>query len=359
MDEGLVETLNNGYDRCLVGSFLTNRKINFGAMQETLSSIWRPVKGVFMEESNYPNLFIFKFFHELDIKRVLDDGPWTFNQQVLLLKKLDVNEQLKDVKLTDLYMWIQIYDLPIGFNSEIILKSIGNYMGKFLEVDPKNFKGLGKNYLRIKVALDVRRPLKIGMKIKKAGGDWLWINFKYERLPSFCFYCGLIGHSDKFCEALFDNPQHGEERKFSSTLRAPIRRQSNSNGNQWFRDANGGYGGLPVGGDGREGQVTNSRDSRVVERESSNQGYAVTKFASNQEEEFEDILKSNEDIPNNEGLVVSKQKRARIDNLNEKDMGLNQEQNIGLDTIMGESVLQKNQKNLLLAGPVVQARQSQ
>lgn len=151
---------NKDYNFCLVGSFLTNRKMNFGAMQDTLSAIWRPIKGVFMEETSFPNLFIFKFFHELDVKRVLDDGPWTFNQQVLLLKRLDMNEQLKDVHLSDVFMWMQIYDLPIGFNSEFILKSIGNYVGKFIEVDSRKFQGLSKNYLRIKVAIDTRRPLK-------------------------------------------------------------------------------------------------------------------------------------------------------------------------------------------------------
>lgn len=171
LEELPTENHGVGYDRCLIGSLLTNRKVNFGAMQETLSAIWRPVKGVFMEETIYPNLFIFKFFHELDMKRVLDDGPWTFNQQVLLLKKLDVDEQLKDVKLSEVFIWLQIYDLPIGFNSEYILKSIGNYVGKFVESDQKNFQGLWRNYLRVKVALDVRRPLKSQMKIKKAGGE--------------------------------------------------------------------------------------------------------------------------------------------------------------------------------------------
>lgn len=69
-----------------MGIFLIDKKINFMAMQETLSSIWRPVKGVFMEETSSKNMFLFKFFHDPDVQHVLDDGPWTFNQQVWLLK---------------------------------------------------------------------------------------------------------------------------------------------------------------------------------------------------------------------------------------------------------------------------------
>ncbi|KAK1404491.1 hypothetical protein POM88_004096 [Heracleum sosnowskyi] len=342
-------------------------------MQETLSSIWRPVKGVFMEETSFPNLFMFKFFHELDIKRVLDDGPWTFNQQVLLFKRMDVNEQLKDIRLTDVYLWVQIYDLPIGFNSECVLRSIGDYLGKFLEVDPKNFQGLWRNYLRVKVAIDVQFPLKSRMKIKKAGGEWLWINFKYERLPSFCFYCGLIGHSDKFCEALFDNPQAGDERKYDSSLRAPLKRQNTSKGNQWLRDANGssvilsnsgGYGDIPVEDGGQDGKSTNSRDLRNTQREKSNQISLRDNIALNQEVTDIDDLNEEDYGPNNEGIVVSKQKRARKDMVDTINSGLNiyglQDKHNEMDTDISYTQNKEDtiSKNLQMVGATAQALQS-
>ncbi|WOG81791.1 hypothetical protein DCAR_0100942 [Daucus carota subsp. sativus] len=99
-------TANEGLDFYLVGCFVTNKKINFMAMQDTLSSIWRPVK-VIMEETTQMNMFLFKFFHERDMQRVLEDGPWTFNQQVLLVKKFNADEQLKDIELLELYMWVR------------------------------------------------------------------------------------------------------------------------------------------------------------------------------------------------------------------------------------------------------------
>lgn len=227
------------YSLCLVGSLLSDRKINFMAMKDTLASIWRPVKGVYMEETSYPNLFIIKFFHKLDMQRVLDDGPWTFNQQVLLIKKLDGEEQLSELNISELYIWLQVYDLPIGFHSEFIFKSIGNYVGKFVASDPKNLNGIWRNYQRIKVAIDVHKPLKSKMRMKKAGGEWLWISFKYERLPSFCFYCGVIGHSEKFCETLFDEKEDSGTRKYDGSLRAPMRGQQGSGNNQWLRGIDG------------------------------------------------------------------------------------------------------------------------
>lgn len=38
----------------------------------------------------------------------------------------------------------------------------------------------------------MRKPLKSQMRIKKAGGEWMWIKFKYERLPSFFFIVVLL-----------------------------------------------------------------------------------------------------------------------------------------------------------------------
>lgn len=225
---------------CLVGSFVTPRKFNFVAMQDTLAAIWRPVKGVYMEETVMPNLFVFKFFHELDMQRVLDDGPWTFNNQALMVKRMEMGEQLSDIKLRELFMWVQVYDLPIGFNSEFILKSIGNYVGRFIQADPKNFQSIWRNFLRIKVAVDVYKPLKSQMRIKKAGGEWMWIKFKYERLPSFCFYCGIIGHSEKFCELLFDDNGRQGTRKYDASLRASVKNQATAGRNQWLRGADGG-----------------------------------------------------------------------------------------------------------------------
>lgn len=46
----------------------------------------------------------------------------------------------------------------------------------------------------MRVKLDIRNPIRWGMKITWESGDTLWIDLKYERLPKFCFRCGKLGH---------------------------------------------------------------------------------------------------------------------------------------------------------------------
>lgn len=90
--------------------------------------------------------------------------------------------------------------------------------------------------MRIRVTMDIRKSLKIRMKIKE-GEDWCWENFKYEKLPTFCFFCGIIGHSNKLRGKFFDYHDKKVEMFFGTWLRAPNRRHQNNNGDRWLRSS--------------------------------------------------------------------------------------------------------------------------
>lgn len=72
------------------------------------------------------------------------------------------------------------------------------------------------------------------MKMKKEGGDWFWAEFKYERLPNFCFLCGVIGHTERFCHLMFEGANEETERPYGAWLRATGRRPPANNGVQWL-----------------------------------------------------------------------------------------------------------------------------
>ena len=42
--------------------------------------------------------------------------------------------------------------------------------------------------------IDVTKKLVRGKKVMIEGGEQRWINFRYERLPNFCYRCGLLNH---------------------------------------------------------------------------------------------------------------------------------------------------------------------
>ena len=95
--------------------------------------------------------FYFSFFHEIDITRVLEEGPWKFDQHLLIFHRLEDNEQPTRVPLFLTMIWVHVRDLPLGFMSEKVGVSIGNYIGNFVKSDVHNFDGFWKNYMRIQV----------------------------------------------------------------------------------------------------------------------------------------------------------------------------------------------------------------
>nr|GMC66405.1 uncharacterized protein LOC109147843 [Ipomoea batatas] len=80
-------------------------------------------------------------------------------------------------------------------------------------------------YIRVRVYMDTTSPLRQRIKLKNAAGEVLSMECKCERLPTFCFICGLIGHSEKFCIKQF-NSMEIEERMYGPELRAVIWRKN-------------------------------------------------------------------------------------------------------------------------------------
>lgn len=238
LDVSIAQPQELHFDHCLLGRLLTDREINFSIMRSRLASLWRPGKGVNIKDIS-PNLFLFQFFHPVDLKRVLEGGPWTFENQLLILHKLNPGDIPSSIPLVLVDFWIQVYDLPLGYMSMTIGKQIGDFIGKFVEYDDNNNSTLWRNYMRIKVSVDVRKPLKRFKKIRKAGGDWSVVNFKYEKLSTFCYICGHLGHSDRFCACLLSDDTTEPTREWGPWLRAPTKRGSHLGGEKWLREEKG------------------------------------------------------------------------------------------------------------------------
>ncbi|XP_074329726.1 uncharacterized protein LOC141667192 [Apium graveolens] len=218
----------------LVGRLLVDIPVDFNAMQNTLAGLWKPGKGLYVKELG-TNLYLFQFNHELDIKRVMEGSPWTFNRALLVFERLKAGVNPTEIELNHIDIWAQVYDLQAGFRSERVIKDIGDYIGSFVQNDANNFSGVWREFYRVRVRIDINKPLRRKMKLKKKGGDWFWVNFKYEHAPTFCFICGIIGHSERFCPKLFQQEEDIVERPYGAWLRAAPRRSVINFGAKWLR----------------------------------------------------------------------------------------------------------------------------
>lgn len=66
--------------------------------------------------------------------------------------------------------------------------------------------------LKLLVELELDKPLIRGTRLKLEN-EVIWVDLKYEILPTFCFYCGIIGHSEKACETKMDDSRKDQVRE--------------------------------------------------------------------------------------------------------------------------------------------------
>ncbi|EEF44655.1 conserved hypothetical protein [Ricinus communis] len=72
--------------------------------------------------------------------------------------------------------WIQAHGLPPNQVNEKNAHMIGDLFEEMTQIN-----------------------IRPGGGARMANGDMQWISFKYERLPDFCFKCGIIGHTNHSC----------------------------------------------------------------------------------------------------------------------------------------------------------------
>ncbi|KAL8513790.1 hypothetical protein ACS0TY_013050 [Phlomoides rotata] len=167
-EDGEGEHCDSDSTLCLIGKVLTNKTFN-----------------------------VFGFLSP--ICRVSNREPWHFDKNVILLKELDSGEQSSTVLFSTVTFWVRLYDLPMVARNSRSIEKIGGCIGDVVEIDQASLNGVARS-IRIKAKIDYSKPLRSGITLELKDSKQVWVNFKYERLPSFCYLCGVLGHMHRECD---------------------------------------------------------------------------------------------------------------------------------------------------------------
>lgn len=196
----------------LVGKLISHRFISKGAMKNSMSSAWKTRKD-FNIEIIGNHIFLFIFESKEDRDWIITNGPWFFDKSLLVLEAPNTKQRTMDLDFNCVDFWLRIFNKPICYRNEKIARKIGNGIGEFLEQDTnKNYAHLGNN-IRIRVRLNITKPLRRGFMIRLEDSSEIWVTIRYERIPEFCFRCGVIGHIVKDCSRRM-NVEDDEEEEF-------------------------------------------------------------------------------------------------------------------------------------------------
>ena len=177
-DEGRLEALES-CSLSLIGKFLTCKPFNKRAAKNTLRKAWGLENSLQIIEVG-PNLFQFKFQLEFDMVRIIQDGPWAFDNQLLLLRQWQKGMTVENIKLEHASLWIQISSAPFDMVSPQVAKEVGSHLGIVEEVEWKQRRDDPNFFMRVKVVLPIGKPLWRGSFIAGSDGIRTWVSFKYE-----------------------------------------------------------------------------------------------------------------------------------------------------------------------------------
>ena len=205
----------------LAGKFCTKRWVSLESVARVLRSVWRT-------ENNFEvcdlgnNKVLFQFICKDDMDRVLLLSPWSFDKYLLILHSLKAGEAVNKLQFNRVSFWVQIHGLPMMSQTKEAGMRIGETLGMVEKVDVEEKGFCRGSYLRIRVSLDITLPLCRGCTVRMGESGKIWVDFKYERLPIFCYWCGKVDHDERDCLLWIRSKEtlRAEDKQFGPWMRA-------------------------------------------------------------------------------------------------------------------------------------------
>ncbi|MBA0613537.1 hypothetical protein Godav_013956, partial [Gossypium davidsonii] len=151
-------------------------------------------------------------------------GRETFRKSVILFDRLTKPIERAQMRLTSSPFWIKIGSCLPKFDKIDLLHAISVTFGGVIRSE------INGNLCRLKINLDVQKPLRRGIFVSIDNFNKSWISFKYEKLPIFCFGCGRMGHNLKECQVL--NIVEKEKFKKDPNYTLALKAESNISGKE-------------------------------------------------------------------------------------------------------------------------------
>ncbi|KAL9437045.1 hypothetical protein AB3S75_022980 [Citrus x aurantiifolia] len=191
---------------CLVGKVLLSKSVNKEGLKSALQQTWRTLKEVKIESLG-SNIFMFKFAAEADKRRVIMGGPWHFDRALIVLTKPRGIGEISKQSFDYVSFWVQIRNVPIACMEKGFLHELGGKIGEVEEVEANENGDCIGELARIRITINITQPLKKVLFLKQEGEPDIPMPVVYERLPDFCFCCGIIGHQYKECSKYQGQPK--------------------------------------------------------------------------------------------------------------------------------------------------------
>lgn len=108
----------------------------------------------------------------------------------------------EDFECSKFNILVEIYKLPFELRSYKCAAALAGLAGSVKENNDKEkmeAPGWAGEYMKIKIEIDISKPILPGFFLRRTGRKPIWIPLKYAKLPNLCFNCGFFNHESRMC----------------------------------------------------------------------------------------------------------------------------------------------------------------
>ena len=193
----LDEENNDAKEEIIAAKFMTRRALNIEAIGRTLKPLWKTRNGFEIRDVGN-HILLFVFDNEIEAERIMATEPWTYDKHLIILSCYNGSCPIQNIRFHTVKFWVQLHGLRVNRLNERTAYGIGKSLG---EVSRATQAGelIGGNFLRVRAGINVTRPLSRGCRVLLGNDCEVWVAFMYEKLPNFCYWCGMVSHDAKEC----------------------------------------------------------------------------------------------------------------------------------------------------------------
>ena len=172
--------------------------LNTEAIVRTFSPLWRAKKGFKVRDAG-EHMMLFEFDNAEEVNKILRSEPWSFDRYIVVLHKLENTTPMHELQFNTVAIWVQVHNIPFTHLNRTTAEELCEVIGVVDHESNDNEVDRG-SFFRVRVRIDISVPLCRGRILSIEDDEDCWVEFKYERLPNICYWCGCLDHSDKDCE---------------------------------------------------------------------------------------------------------------------------------------------------------------
>ena len=130
---------------------------------------------------------------------------------------------VEDTRFDIASFWVQIRCM-----TRENIEAIGSTLGKVECVEESAKGDCHGRCMRVQININIMQPLCRGRLVNMGGPKPQWISSKYERMLTFCYWCGIMNHNEKDCKLWVSSlgTLQKKEQQYGAWIRATI---------EWFQ----------------------------------------------------------------------------------------------------------------------------